>query len=187
MSSTTTLTPFSLRKRTMCPPMPPAPPVTSTISLPRQSYWSLVQLLRTRAEYQLLSQRARPRRKSTRSRARAAACRMDRFWPRRVRRAARRSGRVTSGFSAVLEKRRTTVSILKPSRGSRPLCIGMVKTGEGRQVLWRGERKTLAVRKGKSLAILIITIIIIITNTAERRCVWWSGREDWERCLGGCG
>lgn len=56
ISSTTTVTPISSNNLTMDPPIPPAPPVTRTISF-FQSYLSLTQLLRTLSEYHRLAVR----------------------------------------------------------------------------------------------------------------------------------
>jgi hypothetical protein len=125
MSSTTVLTPFSANSLTISPPMPPAPPVTTTTSF-RQSYRSSIQLLRVLSEYHRFNQRAMEKRNSVCRREYAVGCRMDRSWPFFVYRASRTRGSSHLGFRTVLPMSLKIGSATRPSRGRNPLCMGML-------------------------------------------------------------
>lgn len=115
--------------------MPPAPPVTKTISLD-QSYSSLTQLLRTFSDTQPLSHRAIDSQKSVLRRPVAEGWRIERFSPFLVKRARSTRGSRKAGFKAVWRMSRTRTSAQKPSRGIRPWCIGMLAIGLRQSVLW---------------------------------------------------
>ena len=51
---------------------------------------------------------------------------MAKSWPFLVYLASSNSGKINFGLSAVLRMILSTVSLLKPSRGRKPLCIGIV-------------------------------------------------------------
>jgi hypothetical protein len=115
-SSTTTFVPLSAMSFTTCPPIPPAPPVITTISF-SQSYLSCVQLLSTFWSKYPLIKRITPKMKSVRSREKAVGWRMERSEPFLVYRARAMKRSVKKGFRAVRLRKVPMGSEVRPVEG----------------------------------------------------------------------